>query len=312
MNESRPKILYIAGMSRSGSTILGNLLGEINGFFTVGEPVYLSADNNNWKCGCGMRLNDCTIWNAILQDAFGDKQLAVLHMLEETVLRTHFVGNINTISLMLGAKKMMSLTEYSSALARLYHSVQKVTAAKVIIDESKSAPYALALGMNPSLEIWILHLVRDSRAVAYSWMRKKKRNDRDDLFMKQIRAITIARKWMIENLALQSFFGKKNRYQFLRYEDFILSPQKYLEGILSWIGINGVPTPLIGPHTVLIQKEHHLIRSNPAGCFKGLIELKNDDEWLMKMSFLDKSLVTICNWPLLYAYRYPLIRGVFN
>ncbi|MGC2329908.1 MAG: hypothetical protein WA581_00505 [Candidatus Acidiferrales bacterium] len=31
------KILYIASFSRSGTTILGNVLGEVNGFFHDGE-----------------------------------------------------------------------------------------------------------------------------------------------------------------------------------------------------------------------------------------------------------------------------------
>ena len=31
------KVVYIAGMGRSGSTLLGSLLGQLDGFFFVGE-----------------------------------------------------------------------------------------------------------------------------------------------------------------------------------------------------------------------------------------------------------------------------------
>lgn len=35
------KVLYIAGWGRSGSTILDNVLGQVEGFFSGGELSYL-------------------------------------------------------------------------------------------------------------------------------------------------------------------------------------------------------------------------------------------------------------------------------
>ena len=37
----RVKVLYIVGMGRSGSTILANSLGEVDGFFSAGEICYM-------------------------------------------------------------------------------------------------------------------------------------------------------------------------------------------------------------------------------------------------------------------------------
>ena len=38
---SRRRVLYILGWGRSGSTVLGNILGEVDGFFCAGELHYL-------------------------------------------------------------------------------------------------------------------------------------------------------------------------------------------------------------------------------------------------------------------------------
>jgi hypothetical protein len=39
MEKQTVKILYIAGATRSGSTLLSRLLGEIDGFINVGEAL---------------------------------------------------------------------------------------------------------------------------------------------------------------------------------------------------------------------------------------------------------------------------------
>ena len=49
------KVLYIAGEGRSGSTILGNILSQIDGFFSVGEMHHIWDRGfiENWRCSCG-------------------------------------------------------------------------------------------------------------------------------------------------------------------------------------------------------------------------------------------------------------------
>jgi len=52
---SRTRVLYILGWGRSGSTVLGNILGEIDGFFSAGELHYLWERSlvEGRACGCG-------------------------------------------------------------------------------------------------------------------------------------------------------------------------------------------------------------------------------------------------------------------
>jgi len=39
--EPTARVLYIAGWGRSGSTILDNVLGQVDGFFSAGELMFL-------------------------------------------------------------------------------------------------------------------------------------------------------------------------------------------------------------------------------------------------------------------------------
>jgi len=49
------KIILIAGHSRSGSTLLDRLLGEMDGFVTVGELrcLWIRGLREDQLCGCG-------------------------------------------------------------------------------------------------------------------------------------------------------------------------------------------------------------------------------------------------------------------
>jgi hypothetical protein len=68
----RIKVLYIAGSGRSGSTFLGQVLGQVPGFCFVGETLYAwHTFDQHRLCGCGTPLVDCTFWHAVRQAAGG-------------------------------------------------------------------------------------------------------------------------------------------------------------------------------------------------------------------------------------------------
>jgi hypothetical protein len=73
-------VLFIAGGGRSGSTILHNLLGQIDGFVAVGELRYIwgRAALKNQSCGCGVPFSQCVFWHDVMIKAFGglDRSMA--------------------------------------------------------------------------------------------------------------------------------------------------------------------------------------------------------------------------------------------
>ncbi len=67
------KVFYIAGCGRSGSTLLGHLLGQLEGFTTLGEIPYLwdRSLRDNRLCGCGRPFAECRLWQPVVARALG-------------------------------------------------------------------------------------------------------------------------------------------------------------------------------------------------------------------------------------------------
>jgi hypothetical protein len=59
------------------------------------------------------------------------------------------------------------LQDYLVGLEKLYQGIRAYTGSKVIIDSSKSLLYGYLLGMLPTIDLYVLHIVRDPRGVAY-------------------------------------------------------------------------------------------------------------------------------------------------
>jgi len=64
-----PTVLYIIGEGRSGSTLLDMLLGQVDGFESVGELrfVWSRGKRDNQRCGCGEDFNSCHHWNKVVK-----------------------------------------------------------------------------------------------------------------------------------------------------------------------------------------------------------------------------------------------------
>ena len=61
------RILYIGGCTRSGSTLVDRMLGQLPGFVSTGEFGLITTHSitENRLCGCGRRFRDCPYWQAV-------------------------------------------------------------------------------------------------------------------------------------------------------------------------------------------------------------------------------------------------------
>ncbi len=81
-----------------------------------------------------------------------------------------------------GEKKTLErrLGSYIENLGAFYGEVRDVTGASVTVDSSESFAYGFALGNVPEIDPYIVHLVGDPWASAYSWPKKKLQADRGE------------------------------------------------------------------------------------------------------------------------------------
>jgi hypothetical protein len=68
------KVALIGGYARSGSTFLGQMLGQLPGCIFVGELMYIWR--KHWQkdmlCGCGAPFSDCPFWGAVVKKVVED------------------------------------------------------------------------------------------------------------------------------------------------------------------------------------------------------------------------------------------------
>ena len=310
MPDGRIRVLYVAGFGRSGSTLLGNVLGQTDGFVSVGEirNIWLHGLIQNKICGCGAPFDECEMWQSVLSEAFGGTDGVdpenMIHLRESW-------GRTMHIPLMLASptRRLIRerLAEYLHNLERLYRAVQTVTGSRIIVDTSKFPSYGFTVGMVPSVDLYVVHLVRDPRAVAYSWLRKKLQPDPETPeYILRDSPTRSSLRWTARNLGTELLWRRSpKRYLMLRYEDFIAEPRKTIGRVLELVREETAPLPHVAEHEVELGANHN-IWGNPNRFQTGLVRLRPDDEWASRMQPRDKALVTLLTLPLLARYEYPV------
>lgn len=309
------KVLYLAGLGRSGSTILDNILGQIPGYFSTGE-LRLAWDlptASDRLCGCGEPVGSCPIWREVLEKVFGgDRGGAVAaggggmagskpRMLRYPDRPWHWP----LIWMAGGGARAKALWRHPAELGKLYSAIQATTGCRVIVDSSKFPTYGAMLDQIRSIDVHVVHLVRDPRAVAFSWQRKRRQPSRDGTaYMRQYSAARTALRWLAWNWTVERYWrAREGRYLRLRYEDLIQDPRRELTRISAFMGEKDPVLPLVEEDTVRLSG-NHTVWGNPSRFKTGLVQLRDDDEWRTAMSDADRTVIRRVTSPLLSRYGY--------
>jgi Sulfotransferase family len=306
------KILYVGGYSRSGSTLLGRVLGEPKSTVFVGETRFLWSRGliDNVKCGCGEPFRSCPFWSEVGHEAYGGWDQIDAERLTEIDRVTNLIATLPFYwapSLRPGLRD--TINDYAGRLTSLYAAISRVSGAKTIIEISKDPTFACLLMRMPGADVRILHLVRDSRAVAYSWTRKRREPSPigGQQFMEQVNPARTARSWMTWNMAFHAFSAARSPYLKLTYESFIAEPRGVL-GRLSAFADEELVLPEVQlTDTEVKLGDHHVFSGNPMRTSTGWLPLRIDNEWQTRLSSSQLAKVTAITWPLLRLYGYPIV-----
>jgi Sulfotransferase family len=303
------KVLYIAGSGRSGTTLVDRILGQLDGFFSVGElhNVWERGVLADRRCGCGLPFSSCPTWTAILKRAFGGpggvdaRRLAELsrELTGPRRLPAHLARGVRPAD--------PGLVTYRRTLQRLYQAVEQETGCRVIVDSSKAPLYAEQLRTLPGVDLYVLHLIRDPRATAYSFQRRKKLPDfGDERLMRRQPPFVSSRRWALWQAVIELLWrGRPDRYLRVGYEDFVRKPESTVRRITALVGEVPAELPFVSETTVRLQPNHS-VSGNPNRFRTGSVEIRADDEWMQRMRRTDRMLVTALTLPMLLHYHYPL------
>jgi hypothetical protein len=233
---TRRKIVAISGSGRTGSTLLSVLLSQDKSIFNLGQLRDLWAA---WAaealCSCGHRLGDCPVYSAVIREAFGEPPHAQLQQVRgqmkaffRDAARLRHWGDQ-------GALEGLAV-RHSAFLVRLgtvLDALQRATGASDFVDASKSPEMALALGLTRDTDLRVLNLVRDPRAIAVSW--RKRRGQ-------MLAGWEFSRTWALRQRVLQRWSRSLGtRFIEVRYEDFAADARSTVERVQAWAGLAATP-----------------------------------------------------------------------
>ena len=319
----RCKVLSVVGPGRSGTTILGNILGEVPGFFSAGEVRFLWQRGliERRACGCGVPPPDCSMWSAVFRQ-MAAKGVAVTEgggaaQGSVTLDAREIVGWQSEISLLRRRARVLTqfagrtgwgaFDRYTDLMGRLYESVAEVTGARVLVDTSKRAQDAVVTARVPGIDHYVLHIVRDPRAVAYSWRRIKQPPGGRDPAMGRKRPLNSVLRWVENCLSAEALRARTepSRWLFMRYEDFAAEPRAAVERIVAFVGENPGLVPFEDNRSLRLTV-NHTVSGNSNRFVKGPVTIRADNEWQDRLSTPARLVTTAFSLPFLPRYGYAI------
>jgi Sulfotransferase domain len=308
------RVLSIAGTGRNGATIIGRMLGQVPGVVAVGELGYLWERGLllNQECGCGSPVRACPFWTRVGQEAFGgwdsvNPERVVA--LQRRVQRERYLPLLPSprLSRAMSPSFDANLYAYTHFMARLYDGILRTAGADVVVDGMKELPYVYLQPRVPGIDLRILHLVRDSRGVAYSWTKHVERGvsvgEHEVLRRTPSRS---ARRWVGVNTMFHVLARMGIPTRFMTYESVVRSPRERVAEILAFAGVDvaGDALDFISPNRNAVLGVTHTVEGSRTRFASGPTPLRVDDEWRTRMNARDRRLVTAITWPLLARYGY--------
>jgi len=310
------RVLYLGGWGRSGSTLLDRMAGQLPGFASLGEvrEIWQSGLTENRPCGCGTPFRSCEFWTRVGIEAFGG-----WHRLDlgEVLRMWRSIDRPWALPLLMAPERFQawsrSLQAYVGVLDSLYRAIGRVSGARVLIDSSKLPSHGLLLRRVAGTDLRIVHLVRDSRGVAYSWAKRvrDRSGGEEGVYMERYRPLAAAARWLLYNEPTRLFRSMELPYLLTRYEDVVEHPRESLIAVAAHAGVEVKLGDLgfVRGREVTLEVDH-TVDGNPLRFAVGAVDLRLDEEWRLRMRSRDRLLVTALTLPRLRSYGYLSKNGI--
>ncbi len=218
----KPKVVYVIGAHRSGSTVLGVTLGNCDGVFFAGEL-------HSWLTRRGVPSfggeSGARLWHAIAEEVPNAEELFG-HETQLTLDRSSVIYRPHK-----WPRRRRLRGPYRRIYQDLYRAIARQTGSSQIVDTSHYPLRAIELQALDGIELYLLFLVRDPQGVVDSFDARHTDSPSKPAF------VTNAQLWVTHLLALLAFARQpRERRMFVRHEDFLADPAGVLGQILERTG----------------------------------------------------------------------------
>jgi hypothetical protein len=300
-------LLYIAGAGRSGSTILERILGNSPRFLSVGEVRYFweYIASTDRLCGCGERLDECSFWQGVART--GDIGVEVVTRLAQVARRLDRTRNVPFLAAGYPRSRQFP-REFLDWTRRLYEVIQHLAPGRVLVDSSKTPSHLNLLLKIPTIDVRVIHLVRDPRAYVYSESWRRKRDPRANGRTRTMRRLPVGAAvaaWIAENTFSGTWGRRAGGYSILQYESFAADPGPSIDRVLREVGLPELGIRLSSGFPLALGPTHSL-SGNPSRLDRGPVVISEDREWRRAMPGVTQAILGAALWPWLLSYGYAL------
>jgi hypothetical protein len=302
-------VIYIAGAGRSGSTLLGMLLGTLPGAVNVGElrHIWRRGVLDDELCGCGEAFSACPFWTAVGARAFGGWDGAAA---ERMLTLQREVDRFRRLPLLaagaLAPRTRRRVDAYADVVARLYRAISEVGGGAAVVDTGKSVAFAAAVGRRPDLELSVVHLVRDPRAVAYSWTRRREMPEKAGAaaYMATFGPARSSLVWLGNTAAADALALVGLPVTVVSYESLVgPARREAIRRLAAAVPGDGAGLAAL-EHEEIAVAVQHTVAGNPARFRTGAVRLRPDTEWRRAMDARDRRIVTAVAGAWMWRYGY--------
>lgn len=277
---------YVLGTGYSGSTLLSLLLDSHPRMISIGEVDNIVQNfPPPYPCSCGRMIGECTFFSQVrefcaqegveldLQNfrvklgsglghnmrrlLFGSAFGSALELAWLPPVRDALLGRLPIYR-----QHVKQVFDRNAAIAR---ASLKVSNKELFVDSSKTVARVPHLLRRPEIDLRIIHIVRDVRAVAWSALKRESQG---------VPAESTARYWVRTHkaaLRLGALVGEDRYFRF-RWEDFCAAPEPVLDRICEFLGVE--PVDLVSR---VNAETHHVIGNDIR--LRPVRPIRSDEAW---------------------------------
>lgn len=298
---------FILAHSFSGSTLLSFLLGAHPEIATVGEMFIAPSHNTgDYTCSCGELIDRCGFWRQVsakmaargvpfnVRSADSSLTAASYGPVGSRAVwaepRGPFLEGIRHAALTLMPAVRRELDRRIALNRHLAEVILDLREAGVFVDATKRPGRALLLRRDPRLELRVIHLVRDGRAVSCSAARNLDRTVEDG-----------ARSWAgsIRRSEELRRTLPPERWLTVHHEDLCRDPSGVLERIFTFLGVSSEFS--VGDFRTT---DHHIIGNRMR--LSRTSEIRLDERWRTELTPDQRRTVERLAGPELARYGYAI------
>ncbi|GAB2780930.1 sulfotransferase [Nocardioides salsibiostraticola] len=306
---TRPtRVIYISGTGRSGSTLVGNAVGSLPGALSVGEVKlgFRRGLVDGGFCGCRELVRECPVWVPALEATFGSvpdpARAALLDERLAAAVRTR------TTPWWLARRTSSEVEELTDTLGSLLVNLAVHSGSETVVDSSKLPAYGALIDRSPDLDVYVVHVVRDPRAVAWSWQRHAASSQVSgyEEELERFGPSKSSLMWLESSSSTAALTRRSGRpAHVVRYEDFVQRPRDVLSGIAAFAGLPGhIDLSKLVDDEGLHLRPSHAVAGNPNRVRSGPVTLRLDDEWEHALPRNQRRLVSAITAPRRRSHGY--------